>query len=297
MAICFGGSVTALRLRHAGVWRPVRRGSARWNLIDFIRANSMRPASHFGCAGTTAAFPTPNFFRPVLRTARPCRSISFARKSCTSWWSAPARRLAACGLRARRRRQAEDDGHCNFRPEAAKNISLCVANEPETIKTACALPRRGACRATEFLVDRAGNQVRSMWRTDDIASATNSLEKRVQGLRVAPRVQRPSGTQGHTRIPTSHGTLCGKLSAAVRKRHSATSTSRPCDAIERFGPPAVTRELRWSWNGKEIVLGLDDAGRGPLVLLLPALSSISTRSGELHPLLERLKSRIQGRCR
>ncbi len=58
------------------------------------------------------------------------------------------------------------------------------------------------------------------------------------------------------------------------------------------GPPAVTRELRWSWNGKEIVLGLDDAGRGPLVLLLPALSSISTRS-EMHPLLERLKSRFR----
>ena len=39
------------------------------------------------------------------------------------------------------------------------------------------------------------------------------------------------------------------------------------------------------------MLGLDEAGRGPVVLLLPALSSISTR-GEMHPLMERLASRF-----
>jgi pimeloyl-ACP methyl ester carboxylesterase len=48
-----------------------------------------------------------------------------------------------------------------------------------------------------------------------------------------------------------------------------------------------TRDLRWLWQGQDIVLGLDEAGRGPLVLLLPALSSISTR-GEMRPLMERL---------
>jgi pimeloyl-ACP methyl ester carboxylesterase len=48
-----------------------------------------------------------------------------------------------------------------------------------------------------------------------------------------------------------------------------------------------TRDLRWSWQGQDIVLGLDEAGSGPLVLLLPALSSISTR-GEMRPLMERL---------
>src|SRR6516164_3365287 len=52
-----------------------------------------------------------------------------------------------------------------------------------------------------------------------------------------------------------------------------------------------TRELNWSWQGQDIVLGLDEAGRGPVVLLLPALSSISTR-GEMHPLMERLASRF-----
>ena len=50
-----------------------------------------------------------------------------------------------------------------------------------------------------------------------------------------------------------------------------------------------TRDLRWSWHGHEIVLGLDEAGSGPLVLLLPALSSISTRS-EMRPLMKRLAS-------
>src|SRR5262249_21640797 len=52
-----------------------------------------------------------------------------------------------------------------------------------------------------------------------------------------------------------------------------------------------TRDLRWAWQGQDVVLGLDEAGRGPLVLLLPALSSISMR-GEMHPLMERLASQF-----
>ena len=55
---------------------------------------------------------------------------------------------------------------------------------------------------------------------------------------------------------------------------------------------AITRELRWAWQGQDIILGLDEAGNGPLVLLLPALSSISTRS-EMHPLMERLAPRFR----
>jgi pimeloyl-ACP methyl ester carboxylesterase len=54
----------------------------------------------------------------------------------------------------------------------------------------------------------------------------------------------------------------------------------------------ITRELRWSWQGQEIALGLDEAGSGPLVVLLPALSSISTRA-EMHPLMERLAPRFR----
>jgi len=52
------------------------------------------------------------------------------------------------------------------------------------------------------------------------------------------------------------------------------------------------REFRWSWSNQDILLGLDEAGTGPLLLLLPALSSISTRA-EMHPLMERLKSRFR----
>ncbi|HEY6257318.1 MAG TPA: alpha/beta hydrolase [Xanthobacteraceae bacterium] len=48
-----------------------------------------------------------------------------------------------------------------------------------------------------------------------------------------------------------------------------------------------TRELHWSWQDRTISLALDEAGSGPLLLLLPALSSISTRA-EMHPLMARL---------
>jgi pimeloyl-ACP methyl ester carboxylesterase len=54
----------------------------------------------------------------------------------------------------------------------------------------------------------------------------------------------------------------------------------------------ITRALRWSWQNRDIALGLDEAGSGPLLLLLPALSSISTRA-EMHPLMARLKSQFR----
>jgi pimeloyl-ACP methyl ester carboxylesterase len=54
----------------------------------------------------------------------------------------------------------------------------------------------------------------------------------------------------------------------------------------------VAREFRWSWRNQEIVLGLEEVGSGPLVLLLPALSSISTR-GEMRPLMQRLASQFR----
>ena len=45
--------------------------------------------------------------------------------------------------------------------------------------------------------------------------------------------------------------------------------------------------ISWNWEGKEIRVGYDRVGVGPQVLLLPALSSISTRR-EMQPLQERL---------
>jgi len=51
-----------------------------------------------------------------------------------------------------------------------------------------------------------------------------------------------------------------------------------------------TRTLDWNWRGETIRLGIDSSGTGPKVLLLPALSSISSRR-EMHPLQERLARR------
>lgn len=52
-----------------------------------------------------------------------------------------------------------------------------------------------------------------------------------------------------------------------------------------------SRTIRCKWAHGELTLGLDEAGSGPSVVLLPALSSISTR-GEMRPLFERLQSQI-----
>jgi pimeloyl-ACP methyl ester carboxylesterase len=51
-----------------------------------------------------------------------------------------------------------------------------------------------------------------------------------------------------------------------------------------------TRTLEWNWRGETIRVGADAHGSGPSVLLLPALSSISSRR-EMRPLQERLAPR------
>jgi pimeloyl-ACP methyl ester carboxylesterase len=52
---------------------------------------------------------------------------------------------------------------------------------------------------------------------------------------------------------------------------------------------AGSDRIIWSWEGQEVRVGYDRLGAGPTVLLLPALSSISTRR-EMSPLQERLAS-------
>ncbi len=47
--------------------------------------------------------------------------------------------------------------------------------------------------------------------------------------------------------------------------------------------------LEWTWRDKTIRVGIDYRGQGPTILMLPALSSISTRC-EMRPLGERLAS-------
>jgi pimeloyl-ACP methyl ester carboxylesterase len=46
-------------------------------------------------------------------------------------------------------------------------------------------------------------------------------------------------------------------------------------------------EIAWTWDGETVRVGVERTGAEPTVLLLPALSSISTR-GEMRPLAERL---------
>ena len=48
-------------------------------------------------------------------------------------------------------------------------------------------------------------------------------------------------------------------------------------------------EITWAWDGEAVRVGVDRAGTGPALLLLPALSSISTRR-EMRPLQEPLAS-------
>jgi pimeloyl-ACP methyl ester carboxylesterase len=56
-----------------------------------------------------------------------------------------------------------------------------------------------------------------------------------------------------------------------------------------------TRTLEWNWQGQTIRIGADSSGSQPQVLLLPALSSISTRH-EMHPLQQRLAEQYSTIC-
>ena len=56
--------------------------------------------------------------------------------------------------------------------------------------------------------------------------------------------------------------------------------------------PAQNQRIAWQWDGATIELDADWCGQGPTVLLLPALSSISTRH-EMRPLQERLSTNFR----
>lgn len=60
-------------------------------------------------------------------------------------------------------------------------------------------------------------------------------------------------------------------------------------ARNKSGEAMIARQINWSWLGKSLVVGIDIRGEGPVILMLPALSSISTRT-EMRPLAERLSS-------
>jgi len=49
----------------------------------------------------------------------------------------------------------------------------------------------------------------------------------------------------------------------------------------------TVERIEWSWRDRTVSLGIDTRGKGPTVLMLPALSSISTRF-EMRPLADKL---------
>ena len=51
----------------------------------------------------------------------------------------------------------------------------------------------------------------------------------------------------------------------------------------------MRRTIYWKWESDDFPLGMDETGNGPSVVLLPALSSISTRA-EMLPLFDRMSS-------
>jgi pimeloyl-ACP methyl ester carboxylesterase len=71
------------------------------------------------------------------------------------------------------------------------------------------------------------------------------------------------------------------------KRLIAPSMMVPV-ATERLGA-LIPGLINWWWRDNRIEVGADTRGEGPLILMLPALSSISTRS-EMHPLADQLAS-------
>ena len=62
--------------------------------------------------------------------------------------------------------------------------------------------------------------------------------------------------------------------------------------MTRDGVAVAARVLRYDLAGQRVALRADEAGGGPTVVLLPALSTISTR-GEMRPLVERLAPRFR----
>ena len=170
---------------------------ARWSLVDFIHANADAKRLRADAAGTTAAFPTPDFSvacpdgatQSIAQLRPQIVHIVVAGSAAHDW----LREVTARDVVAKLATVVVEP-----QPVAAKNMSLCVAREPETIKAFALYSGDAAVEGREFLVDPKGN-LRSMWRADDKANGgdANSLERRIQDLRVAPRVQRPSGMQGH----------------------------------------------------------------------------------------------------
>src|SRR5262245_20424996 len=65
----------------------------------------------------------------------------------------------------------------------------------------------------------------------------------------------------------------GALTAMPQQR-----ASLPHDTIPLGSTQVTPDHINWSWRDRAVVLGIETFGKGPVLLLLPALSSISTRA-------------------
>jgi putative copper resistance protein D len=179
-------------------FRAVLDEDARWSLIDFIRANADAVRLRVFGAGTDAAFPAPNFSAEcrdgstisIDQLRAKVVHIVVAGSHSDDWLGEVVDRDVTDALRTIV--IATDPG-------AATSRSLCVTHDPDTITT-FALYRGDAepLEGTEFLVDPAGN-LRTMWRSDDVSIGrdADALERRIEGLRIDPRVARSAGSHAH----------------------------------------------------------------------------------------------------
>ncbi|WP_133664534.1 alpha/beta fold hydrolase [Paraburkholderia sp. BL10I2N1] len=89
-------------------------------------------------------------------------------------------------------------------------------------------------------------------------------------------------------IPVASAAISTKTVPAHGRRPTAKRVIKFCRAIrlDAIGR-AMTKTIRCKWDRGEISLDVDEAGSGASVVLLPALSSISTRL-EMHPLFDGL---------
>ena len=183
---------------------------ARWNVINFIRANADAVRLRALGAATQAAFPSPNFSAQAAFPS-PNFSVTCSDGSTISVDQALGRIahvvVAGTGTNDRLRQLALNHDVITIVIAidwtAASDLPVCTTQDPNVVET-FALYAGGDLQETngaEFLIDRDGN-LRSMWysaRTPGL-SEFDMLTQLIQGLRFPPVVVRPTGTGAHSHV-------------------------------------------------------------------------------------------------
>ena len=182
---------------------------ARWNVINFIRANADAVRLRALGAATQAAFPSPVFLRK-----RHSRRPIFPSLVPTARKSQSIRRLAASRTSSSPGLVPTIDSQLALNHDvitiviaidwtAASDLPVCTTQDPDVVET-FALYAGGDLQETNGPkppIDRDGN-LRSMWysaRTPGL-SEFDMLTQLIQGLRFPPVVVRPTGTGAHSHV-------------------------------------------------------------------------------------------------